>query len=140
MRFSFTQAKHDETECGLAIGSVQNIVAYGKVVDVGVDTSKQLVHGVPLGKGNLHVTVTGSYNDNALIPIPVRDDIVTVGDAKGGFVAWPRDLIVIPKPTQVPTTASLTRVHVRRGPHPQPTQQKVRQLPLFLLYLIFLAC
>ncbi|KAL6228395.1 hypothetical protein ACLB2K_002345 [Fragaria x ananassa] len=119
-------AKHDENECGLAIGTVQNVVAYGKVVDIGGKTSTHILHGVPLGEGNVRVTVIGSYNDNALIPIPVRDDIVTVGDAKGSLVVWPRDLVVIPKPTQVPITASLAHIPRPRVLRSQLTQSKVR--------------
>ena len=30
--------------------------------------------------------------DTALLPIPVRDELVTVFDAVGSHVAWPKDL------------------------------------------------
>ncbi|KAL6213606.1 hypothetical protein ACLB2K_013053 [Fragaria x ananassa] len=84
----------DENECRLAVDTVENIVAIAKVIDVGGESSNQLLHGVPLGENNMRVSVIRAIEGGALVPIPVRDEIITVDDAVGGCVAWPKDLVV----------------------------------------------
>ncbi|KAL6219484.1 hypothetical protein ACLB2K_007243 [Fragaria x ananassa] len=84
----------DENECRLAVDTVENIVAIAKVIDVGGESSNQLLHGVPLGENNMRVSVIRAIEGDALVPIPVRDEILTVDDAVGGCVAWPKDLVV----------------------------------------------
>ena len=84
----------DENECRLAVDTVENIVAIAKVIDVGGESSNQLLHGVPLGENNMRVSVIRAIKGDALVPIPVRDEIITVDDAVGGCVAWPKDLVV----------------------------------------------
>ncbi|KAL6145353.1 hypothetical protein ACLB2K_056041 [Fragaria x ananassa] len=84
----------DENECRLAVDTVENIVAIAKVIDVGGESSNQLLHGVPLGENNMRVSVIRAIEGDALVPIPVRDDIFTVDDAVGSCVAWPKDLVV----------------------------------------------
>lgn len=83
-------------ECELAVDRVDNIVAIGTIIQVNVASSDQLIHGVPLGKENMRVSVVRAIVDDALLPIPVKDEIVTVSDAIGTCVAWPRNLVVIP--------------------------------------------
>ncbi|KAL6146110.1 hypothetical protein ACLB2K_056793 [Fragaria x ananassa] len=84
----------DENECRLAVDTVENIVAIAKVIDVGGESSNQLLHGVPLGENNVRVSVIRAIKGDALVPIPVRDEILTVDDAVGSYVAWPKDLVV----------------------------------------------
>ena len=84
----------DENECRLAVDTVENIVAIAKVIDVGGESSNQLLNGVPLGENNMRVSVIRAIEGGALVPIPVRDEIITVDDAVGGCVAWPKDLVV----------------------------------------------
>lgn len=84
----------DENECRLAVDTVENIVAIAKVIDVGGESSNQLLHGVPLGENNVCVSVIRAIEGDALVPIPVRDEILTVDDAVGSCVAWPKDLVV----------------------------------------------
>ncbi|KAL6178970.1 hypothetical protein ACLB2K_050486 [Fragaria x ananassa] len=84
----------DENECRLAVDTVENIVAIAKVIDVGGESSNQLLHGVPLGENNMRVSVIRAIEGDALVPIPVRDEILTVDDAVGSCVAWPKDLVV----------------------------------------------
>ncbi|KAL6226022.1 hypothetical protein ACLB2K_004869 [Fragaria x ananassa] len=84
----------DENECRLAVDTVENIVAIAKVIDVGGESSNQLLHGVPLGENNMRVSVIRAIEGDALVPIPVRDEIFTVDDAVGSCVAWPKDLVV----------------------------------------------
>ncbi|KAL6219353.1 hypothetical protein ACLB2K_007112 [Fragaria x ananassa] len=85
----------DENECRLAVDTVENIVAIVKVIDVGGESSNQLLHGVPLGENNMRVSVIRAIEGDALVPILVRDEILTVDDAVGSCVAWPKDLVVI---------------------------------------------
>ncbi|XP_062006884.1 uncharacterized protein LOC133724182 [Rosa rugosa] len=93
----------DGNDCGLAIDRVENIVAYGTVIQVNVEEGNQKIHGVPLGEDNVRVSVIGTIVHDALLPFPVKDaDIVTVGDAIGTCVAWPRKLVVIPAPEAPP--------------------------------------
>ncbi|KAL6218702.1 hypothetical protein ACLB2K_011912 [Fragaria x ananassa] len=84
----------DVNECRLAVDTMENIVAMAKVIDVGGESSNQLLYGVPLGENNMHVSVIRAIEGDALVPIPVRDEILTVDDAVGSCVAWPKDLVV----------------------------------------------
>ncbi|KAM5573609.1 hypothetical protein ABKV19_013246 [Rosa sericea] len=93
----------DGNNCGLAIDRVENIVAYGTVIQVNVEEGNEKIHGVPLGEDNVRVSVIGTIVHDALLPFPVKDaDIVTVGDAIGTCVAWPRKLVVTPAPEATP--------------------------------------
>ncbi|XP_024198524.1 uncharacterized protein LOC112201828 [Rosa chinensis] len=74
-------------KCELAVDRVDNIVAIGTIIQVNVASSDQLIHGVPLGKENMRVSVVRAIVDDALLPIPVKDEIVTVSDAIGTCVA-----------------------------------------------------
>lgn len=75
----------------LAVGSINNIVAYGTVVEMKSET----IHGVPLAKDCLRVSIDMATNVAALLPIPVGDELVNVGQAVGSHVAWPRELIIV---------------------------------------------
>ena len=33
-------------------------------------------------------------DDTTLLPIPIRDELVTIFDVVGSHVAWPKDLVV----------------------------------------------
>ncbi|PRQ47017.1 putative transposase, Tnp1/En/Spm [Rosa chinensis] len=93
----------DGNDCGLALDRVENIVAYGTVIQVNIEEGNQKIHGVPLGEDNVHVSVVGTIVHDALLPFPMKDaDIVTVGDAIGTCVAWPRKLVVTPAPEAPP--------------------------------------
>ncbi|KAL6188835.1 hypothetical protein ACLB2K_040226 [Fragaria x ananassa] len=78
----------------LVIDSLDNIVAEGTIVEVGVDSSSQTVHGVPLAAENIRVSVSKCLVENALLPVPIRDEIVFVSDAIGTCVAWPKDWVI----------------------------------------------
>lgn len=59
------------------------------------DDPSQTVHGVPLGDNNMRVSVYCALDEKALVPFPVEDEIQTVKQAMGSWVAWPKDLIVM---------------------------------------------
>lgn len=72
--------------------NIDNKVAFGVVFDEedGLSTS---VHGVPLQPGFVRVSVDGSIQDDALVPVPVIGEIETVHQAIGSHLAWPKDMI-----------------------------------------------
>lgn len=76
------------TEWELAIDSPTNVVAYATV-----DTVCDVLHGKPLGKENARVSITRVIQGSVEIPFPIQDEIVTVEQAVGTYIAWPRDLI-----------------------------------------------
>ncbi|GMN45012.1 hypothetical protein TIFTF001_014204 [Ficus carica] len=51
------------------------------------------VHGIPLGEGNVRVTISVPKLKRALLPIPTNEAIY-IEEAVGGFVAWPKNLVV----------------------------------------------
>ena len=79
------------TQCLLALGDPTNIVAKGRVHDVGGDGV--VIHGMALGEGNYKVIVEVSFQHFAQLPFPTNE-VVTIADAVGGFVAWPSSLVV----------------------------------------------
>lgn len=72
----------------LAIGTPTNIVAHATV-----DLVAGVLHGKPLGKDNVRVSITRVIQGAAQIPFPVDDDVMTVEQAVGTFIAWPRKLV-----------------------------------------------
>ncbi|KAM5546536.1 hypothetical protein ABKV19_002361 [Rosa sericea] len=91
------QSTNVKSEFKLATGSVDNIVAFGTIVEVDVEATQQTIHGVPLGEENVRVSVTKVVVANALLPFPIKDEIVRVADAIGTCVAWPRSLVIPPE-------------------------------------------
>lgn len=85
--FFFLQGK----SCKLAVGSINNVVSHGTIIEV--DAANHTVHGVPLGEGNIRVAIDASLDEQALLPIPVTEELVTVGQAVGSHVAWPKHLV-----------------------------------------------
>ncbi|XP_063940008.1 uncharacterized protein LOC108203822 [Daucus carota subsp. sativus] len=84
------------SDCKLAIGSLSNIVAFAKMHEVPVlDGREQTIHGVKLGEANARVSITQVIQGNAKIPFPIGDEIVSVQEAMGTFIAWPKDLITV---------------------------------------------
>ena len=81
--------------CQLAIGSVSNIVAYGRVDEIPLaEGCEPTLHGICLSKENARVSISYAIQEDAKIPFPVGDEIVTVKQTIGSFIAWPRDLVV----------------------------------------------
>ncbi|XP_057790384.1 uncharacterized protein LOC131007248 [Salvia miltiorrhiza] len=53
-----------------------------------------VLHGSPFPKDCLRVAIDEVVDDNARLPKPISDDMVTVGNALGTHVAWPTHLVV----------------------------------------------
>ncbi|XP_022631898.1 uncharacterized protein LOC106778383 isoform X2 [Vigna radiata var. radiata] len=68
------------------------LVAHGKLHNFKTDT----LHGRPLPKGHVKVSIDIALKPNVSLPIPIDDDdMMTIGQAIGTFVAWPMNLIQI---------------------------------------------
>lgn len=76
--------------CKLAVDTINNIVALGTVILLNGP-----VHGVPLGDANVRVSIDVPIKGEALLPIPIGDEIVTLRQAIGTHVAWPRNLVLV---------------------------------------------
>ncbi|CAL8175161.1 unnamed protein product [Prunus armeniaca] len=63
------------------------------VEQIEVEANK-LIHNVPLGKGNIRVSVNYALKGASPLPIPMKGVLNTVEDAVRSQVAWPEDLIV----------------------------------------------
>ncbi|GMN72673.1 hypothetical protein TIFTF001_052048, partial [Ficus carica] len=83
-------------ECHLFILDLVNggvvLVAIGRAYADCVPTDT--VHGIPLGEENVRVTITVPKINRALLPIPTNE-ATSVEEAVGGFVAWPKSLVVL---------------------------------------------
>lgn len=53
------------------------------------------IHGVPLGDGNVRVSIDKSIKGEALLPIPNGVDMVTLEQAVGTHVAWPQNFVIM---------------------------------------------
>ena len=86
----------DSQECNLYIfDEVQGgqlLVAFGRAWMRSLPTDT--VHGVPLGEGNVRVSIVVPKLKKAALPIPT-DEAITVEEAVNGFVAWPITLVEI---------------------------------------------
>ncbi|KAF4380188.1 hypothetical protein G4B88_005645 [Cannabis sativa] len=65
------------------------------VVAIGEIFLGKQVHGKDLEKGNVRVRIIECLNENARLPVHVRDDLIFVKDAVESFVAWPEHLIIL---------------------------------------------
>ena len=68
-----------------------------------VDATCKVLHGIPLSEDNARVSITRAIQGSAKIPFPIQDEITTVEEAVGTFIAWPRDLILKMKTSTVAT-------------------------------------
>ncbi|XP_042432737.1 uncharacterized protein LOC122019324 [Zingiber officinale] len=77
----------------LTLDSSTDIVAYGTVVEViGVNHS---LHGVPLPKNCMRVSIDEAMQKSACLPVPIPNECETIGDAVGTHVAWPKHLLML---------------------------------------------
>lgn len=71
---------------------ITNIVAKGTRFERKGDQDR--VHNVLLGANHVRVSVDEVFKENALLPVPVGDELVTVQSARGSQVAWPKDFVL----------------------------------------------
>ncbi|QCE06717.1 sentrin-specific protease 2 [Vigna unguiculata] len=81
------------SSCKLFVSSpLLCLVAHGKLHNVKGDT----LHGRSLPNGHVKVSVDIPVEPNVSLPIPnADDDIMTIGQAIGTFVAWPINLLQV---------------------------------------------
>ncbi|KAF1896017.1 hypothetical protein Lal_00033457 [Lupinus albus] len=65
-----------------------------RAVEIGTvyNTQDAIIHHAKIPLNHLKVSIDISIEDDALLPIPVEEDIITVGLALATFVAWPKHL------------------------------------------------
>ncbi|KAK9277312.1 hypothetical protein L1049_006852 [Liquidambar formosana] len=85
--------------CKLAVGTINNIVAHGTVFDR--ESPDEKIHTVMLGESYRRVSVNYVLSPNALLPVPIPDEMTTLRDAHKSYVAWPKDLICPKQPNDV---------------------------------------
>lgn len=76
----------------LALGNINNVVASGFLLEN--DGLQSTVHGIPLGDDNVRVSIDVAIVDVALL-IKIRNDLITIKQAVGSHVPWPRHLVII---------------------------------------------
>ncbi|KAL8120247.1 hypothetical protein AgCh_017410 [Apium graveolens] len=106
-------------KCELAVGTIENNVAFGLLFDD--DGMNKSIHGLPMHPGCARVSVDGPIQGQAKIPVPVVGEIKTVEQAVGSYVSWPHDLIIFP---DAPGTAKSKR----KGKDPLTDLHKVQSL------------
>ena len=125
-------------ECQLFLTDFINggevLVAIGRAYMDCVPTDT--VHGIPLGEGNVRVTITVPKLKRALLPIPTTD-ATYIEEAVGGFVAWPKKLVVLQSslsqasrgPSQAPGLEGNARKRIKkRAERKEPqSQSEVQQ-------------
>ncbi|KAK9176499.1 hypothetical protein WN944_028516 [Citrus x changshan-huyou] len=80
------------TFCKLALGDDLNIVAQGTVF---MDNEPNAtVHGIPLASTDVRVSIDVAFQKNAILPRPVRDELILVSHAIGSIVAWPKKIVI----------------------------------------------
>lgn len=89
-------------EWELTIGSPTNIVAYATI-----DVESNVIHGKPLAKENARVSITRVVQGTAQIPFPINDEIMTVEQALGTYIAWPRNITHEVKTSSAPVKETL---------------------------------
>ncbi|KAK1552128.1 hypothetical protein Q3G72_010769 [Acer saccharum] len=77
--------------CKLAVGSKSNVVALGTIMPT--DGPDAMVYGIPLNE-NVRVTIDVAIKGSSLLLIPVWDELITISQAIGSYVAWPREFII----------------------------------------------
>ncbi|GMN62915.1 hypothetical protein TIFTF001_031987 [Ficus carica] len=95
-------------------GGGQLLVAFGRAWLENLPTDT--VHGIPLGEGNVRVSINVQKLKKSPLPIPTYE-VTTVEDAINGFVAWPKRLVEL----------DMSMKKASRGPSHVPDQAAARK-------------
>ncbi|GMN21458.1 hypothetical protein TIFTF001_051126 [Ficus carica] len=129
---------NESKECQLFLTDFINggevLVALGRAYMDCVPTDT--VHGIPLGAGNVWVTISVPKLKRALLPISTNE-ATYIEEAIGGFVAWPKKLVVIqsslsqasrgPSQAPDPEAKGKKRIKKRAGRKKLQSQPEVQQ-------------
>ncbi|KAK0579540.1 hypothetical protein LWI29_027641 [Acer saccharum] len=77
----------------LAMGASNNVVAHGTIM--ASDDPFDTIHGIPISYENVRVSIDVAIKPLAPLPFSVRDELLTVGEAVGSYVVWPKNLIIL---------------------------------------------
>ncbi|GMN57688.1 hypothetical protein TIFTF001_026786 [Ficus carica] len=116
-------------------GGGQVLVAFGRAWLESLPTDT--VHGIPLGEGNVRVSINVPKLKKSPLPIPTYE-ATTVEDAINGFVAWPKTLVELDTsmnkasrgPSHVPDPASGKKKNAKESLEIKPStlgQSSMRQ-------------
>ena len=138
---------NESKECQLFLTDFINggevLVALGRAYMDCVPTDT--VHGIPLGAGNVRVTISVPKLKRALLPIPTNE-ATYIEEAVGGFVAWPKKLVVLQSslsqasrgPSQAPDPEAKGRKRIKKRAgrkklqsQPEVQQQTEEEVPTF---------
>ena len=102
-------------------GSIALDAAWGQAYPSGVGA---LLHCVSIAPGFAKVNVDGVYANFEVVPLekPPNDEVVTLGQAIGAFIQWPKRDICLELPAPVSTSHE---VSVPKLPAPVSTSQEV---------------
>lgn len=75
--------------CNLLTEPDGPVVAEGQIID----TSSTVLHGRPLNPDHSRVSIIIVLDADALLPVPINEELETVGHALNTIVAWPKTLI-----------------------------------------------
>lgn len=121
-----TPCSNESVECFLYIDDIVEgntiHVANGRVY-----LNEGVIHFSSLEEGNARVSVSGVLVKKAKLPIPT-EEALTVEDAMGGFVSWPRRLI------ETETTAKESRGPPKLESTSQPTPDDNRRINYKVIY------
>ncbi|GMN68514.1 hypothetical protein TIFTF001_037571 [Ficus carica] len=120
----------------------QLLVAFGRAWLESLPTDT--VHGIPLGEGNVRVSINVPKLKKSPLPIPTYD-ATTVEDAVNGFVAWPKRLVELDTsmnkasrgPSHVPDPAAGKKKKPKKGNQievPIPYTIMGFEMPVFLSF------
>ncbi|GMN64254.1 hypothetical protein TIFTF001_033331 [Ficus carica] len=124
----------------------QVLVAFGRAWLESLPTDT--VHGIPLGEGNVRVSINVPKLIEAPLPIPTYE-ATTVEDAINGFVAWPKTLVELDTsmnkasrgPSHVPDPASEKKnakesLEIKPSTLGQSSMRQGNQIEVPILYTI----
>ncbi|KAJ1398452.1 hypothetical protein SESBI_31052 [Sesbania bispinosa] len=107
---AFLEISEDDHPCFLFLNSPQRQVARGSVYNKGGVTLHTM--SLPPGHHKVSVDVVQSHEEDSPLPVPIEDEnLMTLRDAIGTYVAWPRSLINLPPRVPSPSSKGKGKEH-----------------------------
>ena len=89
----------------------------------------QMVHNCPIGKGFARVNVDDVLEGFGEIelPIPPNEEMVTLSDARGSFIQWPKlDILLVGQPTK-PVSPTTCTPKIKEAPNIQDVAEETQE-------------
>ncbi|KAJ1396288.1 Ulp1 protease family, C-terminal catalytic domain [Sesbania bispinosa] len=104
------KARKGDHPCFLLLNSPRRHVARGTVYNKGGVTLH--TKSLPPGHHKVSVNVVQSHEEDSPLPVPIEDEnLMTLRDAIGTYVAWPRSLINLPPRVAPPSSKGKGKEH-----------------------------